>query len=62
MNRIDLQHGAPMVFLSLASAEKGGACGVLEDLTDTLTRLGRAFEVVLGPNLLCHGHALEEGV
>ena len=50
-----------MMFLSLASAEEGGACGILEDLTDTLTRLGRAFEVVLGPNLLRHGHALEEG-
>ena len=51
-----------MMFLSLTSAEKGGACGVLEDLTDTLTRLGRALEVMLGTNLLCHGHALEEGI
>ena len=50
------------MFLSLASAEEGGACGILEDLTDTLTRLGRTLKVVLGPNLLCYSHALKEDI
>jgi len=49
------------MFLALASAEEGGARGILEDLTNTLTRLGGALKVVLGPNLLCHGHTLFGG-
>jgi len=51
-----------VTFLALACAEEGGACGVLEDLTDTFARLGRALKVVLGPNLLRYGHALKKDV
>jgi len=50
------------MFLAFASAEEGGACGVLKDFTDTFTRLGGALKVVLGPNLLCYGHALRRDI
>jgi len=50
------------MFLALASAEEGGACGILEDLTDTFTGFGRTLKVVLGPNLLCYSHALKEDI
>ena len=48
-----------MVLLAtLGARQKRGARGVLEDFTDTLARLGRTFEVVLGTNLLCYRHTL----
>ena len=40
------------------SGEERSTSGVLKDLADTLTRLGRAFEIVFCANLLSNGHSL----
>jgi len=44
--------------LLLCPAEESRASGVLEDLTDTLTSLGAALEVVTSTNFLSNGHTL----
>jgi len=49
------------MLLALATGKKGRPGGILEDLTDTLARLGGAFKIVLGTNLLCDCHALFRG-
>ena len=49
-----------MVLLAaLGTGEQRGASGVLEHLADTLARLGRALEIVLGADLLCYCHTLQ---
>jgi hypothetical protein len=45
---------APLVY---SRQERCAGC-ILEDLTHTLTRLGTAFEIMTGTNLLHDGHAL----
>jgi hypothetical protein len=45
--------------LLLFPGEQGGPRGVLEYLSDTLVRLGRALEVLLGADLLAHILGLE---
>ena len=52
------KHQAPGLLLLLSLAQKRRPRCVLEDFTNTFTSLGRAFEVVLGADLLCDCHAL----
>ena len=51
-----------MVLLAAAAGagEQGSAGRVLEDLAHALARLGRAFEVVLGADLLRYRHTLRD--
>lgn len=53
-----------LVLLAAASAarQKGGTSGVLKDLTDSLVRLGRALEVLVGADLLANLLTLYAGV
>lgn len=41
-----------MAALAAAAGEESGACGVLENLADTLVGPGRALEVLVGTDLL----------
>jgi hypothetical protein len=51
-----------VVFLAiLGPAKKSSPRGALKDFTNTLACSSRAFEVVPGTNLVCHGHTLERG-
>ena len=48
-----------MVLLAaLGAREQSGTGSVLEHFTDTLTRLGRTLEIVLGADLLGYRHTL----
>jgi len=51
-----LEDQAALLLLGLG--EEGGTGGVLEDLLDTISRPGRALEVLVGANLLRDGGTL----
>jgi hypothetical protein len=48
------------VLVMLGSRQESRASSVLEYLADTLTRLGRTLEILLGTDFLCHSHTLQE--
>lgn len=58
---VRLQNEAgPLVALlaTLAPGKEGSASRILENLSNTLPSPSGALEVLLGANLLCHGHTL----
>ena len=59
--RVCLEDEAAVLLARLGAREQGGARSVLEHLADTLTRLRGTFEIVLGADLLGHGHTLDGG-
>lgn len=59
--RVCLEDEAHVLLARLGAREQGGARSVLEHLADTLTRLRGTFEIVLGADLLGHGHTLDGG-
>jgi len=56
---VRLQNEAVRLLLAtLAPGKEGSTSRVLENLPNTLASSGRALEVLLSANLLCHGHTL----
>lgn len=55
-----LQNHTTVSLAVLGSTEEGSPRGILEHFTYALTRSRRAFQIVLGANLVRHGHTLEK--
>jgi len=58
---IDLHHDAAVALSTMLPAEESCSGSVLEDFPDTLTRPGRAFQIMLSTDLLRNCHTFFRG-